>query len=41
LGPFVSIELAAHVEKRMRWQWGPPVSQLKNKNKKENNIFMA
>jgi hypothetical protein len=27
--------LAAHVEKRMRWQWGPPISPLKNKNKEE------
>jgi hypothetical protein len=25
----------------MRWQWGPPVSPLKIKIKKEKNIFMA
>jgi hypothetical protein len=33
--------VAAHVEKRMRWQWGPLVSPLKIKNKEEENIFMA
>jgi hypothetical protein len=32
--------LAAYMEKRMRWQWGPPVSPFKIKNK-EKNIFMA
>jgi hypothetical protein len=31
---------AAHVEKRMRWQWGPLVSPLKIKIKKKN-IFMV
>jgi hypothetical protein len=30
----------AHMEKTMRWQWGPPVSLLKIKIKKKN-IFMA
>jgi hypothetical protein len=32
--------LAAHVEKMIRWQWGPSISPLKIKNKEEN-IFMA
>jgi hypothetical protein len=38
-GPFVSDELAAHVEKTMRWQWGPSIGPLKIKNKEEK-IFL-
>jgi hypothetical protein len=41
LGPFVSIELVAHVEKRMRWQYDPPVIPLKIKRKKKKLFFMA
>jgi hypothetical protein len=33
--------LAAHIEERMRWQWGPPVNPLKNKKIRRKNIFMA
>jgi hypothetical protein len=41
LGPFVSVELAAYVEKTMtmRWQWGPPVSPIKIKNKEGKKYF--